>query len=98
MSKIYNKNIANEEYQKLKDCLFKMRELNQIVLGTGLIASIKWHLDDPEGREEVKYPLTDAVFSPFSFKLGKKFFFLFRKGTFLPKYLIPGRFIFLKYS
>ena len=41
---ICDKNISKEKYEKLRNYLFKMKELNKIVLGKGLFASIKGKL------------------------------------------------------
>ena len=66
-----------------------MKELNKIVLGKGLFASIKgelcltkWHLDNHKRQLEIEYPLTGSCFWLFWFKL--RFFFkmgLFNKGS-----------------
>ena len=56
MYKIFDKNISEEKYVKLRNYLFKMKEL---ILGKGLFISIKWqlsftkgHLGDQEGKVE----------------------------------------------
>ena len=53
MCKICDKSISERNYGKLRNYLFKMKELNGIVLGKVLFVSIKeqlflikWHLGD----------------------------------------------------
>ena len=41
MWKICDKNILKEKFEKLKYCLFKTKEWNEIVLGKRFFASIK---------------------------------------------------------
>ena len=81
--------ISNENYEKLRNYLSKLKELNQIVLQKELFASIKGHLylikeylDNPEGQVEVELPLIGSYFWQVSFILTKKKFFFFKNDTF----------------
>ena len=65
---------------KFKNCLFKMKIINQIILGKGLSAYVQEHLcltkgqlDNPEKQMEVESPLTE-YFWHFQFKLRTKLF------------------------
>ena len=87
--------ISNENYEKLRNYLSKLKELNQIVLQKELFASIKGHLylikgylDNPEGQVEVELPLIGSYFWQVSFILTKKNFFS-SKMTLLTKRPIP---------
>ena len=66
----HDENISNQNYVKLMNFVSKMEELDQIVLQTGLFASIKGHLcltkghlDHPEGHPEVESALIRSYFS-----------------------------------
>ena len=81
--------ISNENYEKLRNYLSKLKELNQIVLQKELFASIKGHLylikeylDNPEGQVEVELPLIGSYFWQVSFILTKKKIFFFKNDTF----------------
>ena len=39
MCEVCDKNISKEKYEKLRNYLFKMKKLNEIVLQKGLLAS-----------------------------------------------------------
>ena len=68
MCEICEKNISQEKFEKLRNYLFKMKEfiykiiaINEIILGKGLLASIKeqlcltkGHLVKQEERLEIK--------------------------------------------
>ena len=62
MHKIDLKNISNKNYEKLRNCLFK------IVLGKGhslkkrVCLLTKGHLNKPEGQVEVESPLIRSCF------------------------------------
>ena len=69
MRKICDKNILKEKYEKSRNYLFNMKEMNKSVLGKGLMASIKWklcltkgQLCNQEGQVEFKYPLIGSCF------------------------------------
>ena len=70
-----------------------MKELNAILLGKGLFVSIKGqlsltkgHVGDQKGKAEIEYPPRQKFLTKT----------IFKKGHFLTKCPIPGRFIFLK--
>ena len=63
------KNISNQNCVKLKSCLSKMKELDQIVFLEGLFTSIKGqlcltkdYLSNPVGQAEVEFPLIRSYF------------------------------------
>ena len=72
MCEICDKNISKEKYDKLRKYLFKLKELNEIVIGKWLFASIKGQLclikgrlGNQEGHVEVEYPPHWKLFSTF---------------------------------
>ena len=75
------------KYEKLMNYLFKMKEMNEIVLGKGLFSSKKgnfvWQKGTwivKKGRWRLNTPLIGSCLWDFWFKLRKSFFF--KKGTF----------------
>ena len=61
MCEISDKNISKGKYEKLRSYLLKMKELNGIVLGKGVLVSVKGqlsltkgHLGDQEGLVEIE--------------------------------------------
>ena len=56
-----DKNIANKNYANIRNYLSKKKELDQIVLQTGLFTSVTGHLN-PEGQAEVESPLIRSYF------------------------------------
>ena len=86
--------------KKKKIKLFKMKELNEIVLRKRLFTSIIWQLcltkaqlSYHKGHMEVEYTLHWKLFLTLLIQIKKN---LFSKGHFLAKSSIPGCFIFLK--
>ena len=92
------KNISNRNYSKLRNYLFKMKELDQIILQGGLFTSNKGHFclakgyfDNPERQIEVAFPPNWKLFLITFIHIKKK---NFSKMILLTKCPISGRFIY----
>ena len=99
MCEICDKNISKEKHEKLRNYLFKIKELNKIVPGKWLFASIKGqlyltkeHLGNQQGQKERVPPHQKFFFN--TFDSNSEVFF--KKRHFLTKRPIPGCFTFLK--
>ena len=63
MYEICEKNTSKEKYEKLRNQLFKMKEITETALGKGLSASVKWqhcltkeHLGNQKEHMKAKVP------------------------------------------
>ena len=94
------KNEIKNKNEKLRNYLFQMKELNEVVLGKGLFVSIegqlsltKGHMSDQEGEVEIEYLPHWKLFLTFFIQIKKKIFF--KKGNF-KEASDPWKLIFLK--
>ena len=66
---ICNKNNITKNYEKCRNCISRMRDLNHFVLGKGFLPSVKGHLsftkghsDNPQGQLENEAHLIRSYF------------------------------------
>ena len=94
MCKICDKNISNQKYGKLRNCLFKMKNWIKLFLKKPLCLNKRTSLFGK--RAPGLFRRTDGDRIPPNWRLFLTLLVQIKKSVFLTKRLIPGRFIFLK--